>query len=52
MAYTTRLLDEARAKIAPSDDMLSAPRARGDDVWKSAEEIEGSLPTYRTDQTE
>lgn len=48
MDHTGRLLDGIRAKIAPSDETLTAARTRRDDVLKAAKKFEGALRTYNS----
>ena len=46
MGYTTKLLDDVRAKIAPADETLRAARSRRDEVLAALKEFPGRLRDY------
>ena len=46
MQNTASFLNDVHAKLAPSDDTLSAARSRRDEVLKAARKYPGTLRTY------
>lgn len=46
MGHTSRILDDIRSQIAPSDDTLKAARQRRDEVLESLHDFEGRLRDY------